>query len=98
MQQRQHDWRAEHRRKFYHCHHRRSALCWAAPSMPISDQLEEKLQEWLGASIVDPAAADRIRAYESSRGPQRTRWPVVLAIVFGTIMVAAGVLLFVAAH
>ena len=33
-----------------------------------------------------------------SGGPHGLRWPVVLAVSFGALMIAAGVLLFVAAH
>ena len=43
-------------------------------------------------------AADRIRAFESMHDSRRMRWPIILAITFGAIMVAAGTLLFVAAH
>ena len=35
---------------------------------------------------------------EASRESPGMRWPVVLAIAFGAIMVAAGILLFIAAH
>ena len=37
------------------------------------------------------------RIRERPRIP-RVRWPVVFAIAFGSVMVAAGILLFVAAH
>jgi len=63
-----------------------------------SDQLEEQLQRWTAAGILDSDTAARIRNLEASLESPRLRWPVVLAIVFGAIMVAAGVLLFVAAH
>jgi uncharacterized membrane protein len=60
--------------------------------------LEQALHQWLDAGIIDQQIADRIRAYESSSKPPGLRWPAVLAIAFGAIMVGAGVLLFVAAH
>ena len=66
--------------------------------MALTDQLEAKLQRWVEAQVIDPEAALRIRAFELSAEPPGLRWPVVLAIAFGAIMVAAGVLLFVAAH
>lgn len=64
--------------------------------MATTDQLEQKLQRWVEASVIDTQAANRIRAFEEKE-PAGTRWPVLLAIAFGAIMVAAGVLLFVAA-
>jgi uncharacterized membrane protein len=66
--------------------------------MAVSEQLEQKLQQWVDAGALDPQAADRIRTFESTHDSHRMRWPVVLAITFGAIMVAAGVLLFVADH
>jgi uncharacterized membrane protein len=57
------------------------------------------LQRWKEAGLIDPEAAERIKALEIERD-QRTghRWPVLLAWIFGGVMVCAGVLLFVAAH
>jgi len=66
--------------------------------MMSTDQLEQKLGRWTEASVIDGATADRIRAFETSHESHKARWPVVLAIVFGSIMVGAGILLFVAAH
>jgi len=68
-----------------------------------TEQLEEKLQQWVEASVIDAASAQRIRAFEqSSEGPveppHKLRWPVLLAVAFGAVMIAAGILLFVAAH
>jgi uncharacterized membrane protein len=63
------------------------------------DSVARKLQEWLEAEVIDAATADRIRSFESSRGDAGGfRWPILLAIAFGAVMVSAGVLLFVAAH
>ena len=51
------------------------------------------------AQILDRQQADRIRQFESEQIPQRrARWPVIMALAFGGIMLAAGVLLFVSAH
>ncbi len=66
--------------------------------MATSEQLDQKLQQWVAASVIDLPAAERIRVFEAAHDSGRMRWPVVLAIAFGAIMVAAGVLLFVAAH
>jgi uncharacterized membrane protein len=66
--------------------------------MPTSEQLEALLQRWTDAGILNSESAARIRSFESAREPSSTRWPVVFAVAFGAIMVAAGVLLFVAAH
>jgi uncharacterized membrane protein len=66
--------------------------------MATLDQFEQQLQRWVEAGLLDSQSAGRIRAFETSREPPGVRWPVVFAIAFGSIMVAAGVLLFVAAH
>jgi uncharacterized membrane protein len=62
------------------------------------EQLEQQLQRWVEAGLLDSQSAGRIRAFETSRESPGMRWPVVFAIAFGSIMVAAGILLFVAAH
>jgi uncharacterized membrane protein len=62
------------------------------------DQLEQQLQCWVEAGILDSQSAGRIREFEAARESPGMRWPVIFAIAFGSIMVAAGVLLFVAAH
>jgi len=66
--------------------------------VPSTEQLEQQLGRWTEAGIVDSQIAARIREFEAARESPGMRWPVVLAIAFGAIMVAAGVLLFVAAH
>ena len=66
--------------------------------MPTAEQLEQQLSRWTEAGILDAQIASRIREFELVRESPGMRWPVVLAIAFGSIMVAAGVLLFVAAH
>jgi uncharacterized membrane protein len=44
-------------------------------------------------------SAARIRAFEMARsGSTRLRWPIWIALVFGALMLGAGVLLFVSAH
>jgi uncharacterized membrane protein len=66
---------------------------------------ESALERWRDAELIDAATDARIRAFESSRvpevPPQRSmglRWPAIVALAFGGLMLGAGVLLFVAAH
>jgi hypothetical protein len=62
-------------------------------------ELEPSLERWVEAQILDRQQADRIRQFESAQLPRRrARWPVIMAVAFGGIMLAAGVLLFVSAH
>jgi MFS family permease len=62
-------------------------------------ELEPSLNRWIEAQLLDPQQADRIRQFESEQSPhRRARWPVIMALAFGGIMLAAGVLLFVSAH
>jgi uncharacterized membrane protein len=61
------------------------------------DNLEALLERWQEAAVIDPAIAGRIRTFEAQRETKRS-WAVITAIVFGCVMVAAGILLFVAAH
>jgi uncharacterized membrane protein len=60
---------------------------------------ERPLERWKSAELIDAATADRIRLFEEqSAGPSKLRWPAIVAIVFGGLMLGAGILLFVAAH
>src|SRR5690348_11639569 len=60
---------------------------------------ERHLARWQAAGIFDAATADRIRAFESQQtGTQGFRWPILLALAFGGLLLGAGVLLFVSAH
>jgi len=62
-------------------------------------ELEPSLDRWVEAQLLDRQQADRIRQFESEQAPhRRARWPVIAAVAFGGIMLAAGVLLFVSAH
>jgi uncharacterized membrane protein len=57
------------------------------------------LARWADAGLVDADTADRIRAYEQAHaGTTRLRWPILIALAFGALMLGGGVLLFVAAH
>jgi len=63
------------------------------------DRDERRLGRWLAAGLIDAATAEKIRAFEGAR--ERTAGkslPVALALGFGGLLVAAGVLLFVAAN
>ena len=60
---------------------------------------ETWLQRWLKAGLLDPATAERIRAFEAtSAEQQKLRWPILVAVSLGGLMLGAGVLLYVAAH
>ncbi|MGH9790602.1 MAG: DUF2157 domain-containing protein [Candidatus Acidiferrales bacterium] len=62
-------------------------------------KLEKSLERWQAAGLLDAATAARIRSFESQQDPSGgLRWPVVLALSLGGLLMAAGVLLFVAAH
>lgn len=59
---------------------------------------ERRLSHWSTAGLLDPATAARIREYELQRAAAaRTRWSVWLALLFGAVLLAAGVLLLVSA-
>jgi uncharacterized membrane protein len=61
--------------------------------------LEDALQRWTLAGILDGPTADRIRRFEAEHEqPAGLRWQVLLALIFGAMLLAAGVALFVAAH
>jgi uncharacterized membrane protein len=62
-------------------------------------KLESHIARWVAAGVIDSAAADRIRAFEAGDENRATlRWPVVLALGIGGLLVGAGITLFVAAH
>jgi uncharacterized membrane protein len=61
--------------------------------------LEERLERWREAGLIDAGTVDQIRAFERVRSsPTQSRWPVVVALAAGGVMLSAGALLFVAAH
>jgi len=65
----------------------------------VADSLQKNLDRWISAGVLDAAAAARIRSFEESCGSSdRLRWPVLLALALGGLLLGAGVLLFVAAH
>src|SRR6266567_31950 len=61
---------------------------------------EKTLARWTKAGLIDRATADRIRLHEeaeSAEGAGLSR-QAIIALILGGIALAAGVLLFVAAH
>lgn len=57
------------------------------------------LSRWTEAGLIDAAAAARIRAFEAEHaGSSRLRWPILIALAFGGVMICGGILLFVAAN
>jgi uncharacterized membrane protein len=57
------------------------------------------LTRWTEAGLIDAKTAVRIRAFELSQaGSGRLRWPILIALAFGALMIGGGVLLFVAAN
>jgi uncharacterized membrane protein len=57
------------------------------------------LDRWTGAGLVAPELAGRIRTWEREQSAAGgLRWPTLLALAFGAILVGAGALLFVSAH
>lgn len=53
----------------------------------------------MAAGLIDDAAAARIRAFEAQHAAStRLRWPIVVALAFGVVLLAGGVLLYVSAH
>ncbi len=57
------------------------------------------LDRWQSAGLIDSSTAERIRDWEEAHSPQRIRrWPQFVALAFGAVLLAAGVLLFVSAH
>ncbi len=65
----------------------------------MSDGWPSALKRWLDAGVLDAAAAERIRAFEASRGGVHRQGRLTLvAFSLGALLLAAGILLFVAAH
>ena len=65
----------------------------------MANSLDRQLERWISAELVDASTAARIRTFEESQGSnERLRWPVLLAVALGGVLLCAGVLLFVAAH
>src|SRR3989442_7038504 len=60
---------------------------------------QRSLGRWVEARLIDAGTAERIQAFENDRERRGgRRWPVILACVFGGLLLCAGILLCVAAH
>ncbi len=59
---------------------------------------EERVGRWVEAGLLEPAAVERIRTWETARARRGPGWPERLALALGGMIVCAGVFLFVAAH
>src|ERR1700743_655749 len=67
--------------------------------MNANESIEKTLAAWQAAGVIDAETAARIRAFESQQASmERLRWPVLVALGLGGLVICAGVLLFVAAH
>lgn len=65
----------------------------------MSARWERYLERWTNAGLIQPSTAELVRAYEAEQEKGLgLRWPVLLAISLGGVLLGAGVLLFVAAH
>ncbi|HEX2328756.1 MAG TPA: DUF2157 domain-containing protein [Candidatus Angelobacter sp.] len=60
--------------------------------------LESQLRRWSEANLITAQTAERILHFEQQASRGRLRWPAILAVGFGALMLCAGILLFVAAH
>lgn len=60
---------------------------------------ERYLERWTRAGLIEKSTANLVRAYETDQEKsQGLRWPILIAIALGGLLLAAGILLFVAAH
>lgn len=64
----------------------------------MHSKIESAIARWLGAGIIDGTTGDRLRAFEELNERPGIHWSVVLAVSSGGVLLAAGILLFVAAH
>src|ERR1700722_8963305 len=67
--------------------------------MSVNEPIEKAISKWQAAGVIDAETALRIRAFETRQDSmERLRWPVLVALGLGGLVICAGVLLFVAAH
>lgn len=65
----------------------------------MNNDWEAHVTRWSSAGVIDAEAAGRIRDWEAGRErPGGLQWPVAIALVFGALLLGAGILLFVSAH
>ena len=67
--------------------------------MTVRGEVESAIERWVNAGVLDRGIGERIRSFERQYAPAKgLNWPAILAVVFGVVMLGAGLLLFVAAH
>ena len=67
--------------------------------MTVNEPIDREISRWQAAGVIDAETAARIRAFEAQQASmERLRWPVLVALGLGGLVICAGVLLFVAAH
>ncbi|MFM7313165.1 MAG: DUF2157 domain-containing protein [Cyanobium sp.] len=64
----------------------------------MASQWHSALQRWLAADLLDPGTVAAIERWEAEQPQPRLRAPILVCLVLGAVLLAAGVLLFVAAH
>lgn len=64
----------------------------------MSNATDKAIRRWLDAGVIDAATAARLRAHETAAAAPATGRLAVIAFGLGGLLVAAGILLFVAAH
>jgi uncharacterized membrane protein len=67
--------------------------------MKAQSKLEQQIRRWVAAGLIEHDTGGRIVAFETGQDRRASlHWPVVVALIFGGLLFAAGVTLFVAAH
>jgi uncharacterized membrane protein len=64
----------------------------------MTPSVEKALIRWKQAGLLRDETVERIRAWEASQPVRNLRWPVWVALGFGVIAVAAGILVFVSSQ
>jgi hypothetical protein len=64
----------------------------------MGTDLEFGIQRWIDAGLINAETAQSIRLFEQQSQADKRNWPMIVAVVFGALMLGAGILLFVAAH
>lgn len=60
--------------------------------------LENKLQEWCNAGVIDSAAVDRIRAHEEQQAGARSGWALFGIVGLGVVVLMTGIISALAAN